>query len=174
MNKWIYMSSNYKHGFTIFCKEHNFKSKNNKKDYKTTIIVNGTTWSQSNRIFRKSVIISLSNFINNFVLLIVYKKGIDLVILLVLLNFQGYKEGWGGALVSRYSGRKVRFSEVKFVWFDKDFFCISLEDCFWKCLFTLSIRSDLQLRFIKNNNKIMWRSKEWDTQKLAQRSPLNS
>lgn len=25
------MSSNYKHGFTIFCKEHNFKSKNNKK-----------------------------------------------------------------------------------------------------------------------------------------------
>lgn len=84
--QWIY----------LFCKKHNFKSKNNKKDYKTTIIVNGTTWSQSNRIFRKSVIISLSNFINNFVLLIVYKKGIDLVILLVLLNFQGYKEGWGG------------------------------------------------------------------------------
>ena len=61
------------------------------------IIMNSTRRNQSNCILRKRVIIYLSNFIK----LIFYsnkrvpKKVIDLMILLVILNFQGYKKGGG-------------------------------------------------------------------------------
>ena len=50
---------------------------------------------RSNFIFRKRVIMSLSNSIKLNSNKRVHTKVIGLVILLVLLNFQGYKEGEG-------------------------------------------------------------------------------
>ena len=94
-NEWMYTNEwtneyirriNVKMNSSFFCKEHNFKSRN-----KTTITMNGTTANQSNCTFRKRVIISLSNKR-------VHTKVIDFVIILVLPNFQGYKEG-GGSLI---------------------------------------------------------------------------